>query len=271
NNGQRLAHDDINNSNWNLTNADSNKLIKQMEFTGISLNEYIQGRIYRGVASGYNNAFYIDENIKEKLIRQNSANLGVIKPLLVGDNIRKWRMASKNKYLLYMYHKIDVSNLSYILEYLEKYRKNLENRAIKQEWYELQQPQFRYAAEFEKPKIIFPDIVKEPRFTFDKEGHYLANTAYIIPVNDLYLLGVLNSRYIWEYAKSRFVCLGDPNQGGRLRFTYQSVINLPIPIASTTEKETISQLVQKCLDAKGVNCETWEKEIDERVAALYGL
>jgi hypothetical protein len=29
--------------------------------------------------------------------------------------------------------------------------------------------------------------------------------------------------------------------------------------------------VQKCLDAKGVDCEQWERDIDERVAALYGL
>ncbi|MBW4570169.1 MAG: hypothetical protein KME31_19700 [Tolypothrix carrinoi HA7290-LM1] len=41
--------------------------------------------------------------------------------------------------------------------------------------------------------------------------------------------------------------------------------------ASTTERETISKLVQKCLDAKGVNCEAWEKEISDRVASLYGL
>jgi hypothetical protein len=38
-----------------------------------------------------------------------------------------------------------------------------------------------------------------------------------------------------------------------------------------SEKEAISKLVQKCLDAKGVDCEAWEKEIDDRVAALYGL
>ena len=44
-----------------------------------------------------------------------------------------------------------------------------------------------------------------------------------------------------------------------------------VPNASESEKESIIKLVQKCLDAKGVNCEEWEKEIDERVAALYGL
>ena len=46
---------------------------------------------------------------------------------------------------------------------------------------------------------------------------------------------------------------------------------LPIPIASANEKEAISKLVQNCLDAKGIECETWEREINERVAALYGL
>ncbi len=46
---------------------------------------------------------------------------------------------------------------------------------------------------------------------------------------------------------------------------------IPIPIASDSEKEAISKLVQKCLDAQGVDCEAWEKEIDDRVAALYGL
>lgn len=100
------------------------------------------------------------------------------------------------------------------------------------------------------PKIIFPDIVKESRFTFDTQGNFLDNTGYIISVNDMYLLGVLNSTCIWEYAKNNFVCLGDPNKGGRFRFIYQSVKQSPIPDASTTEKEIISNLVQKCLDAK---------------------
>jgi hypothetical protein len=35
--------------------------------------------------------------------------------------------------------------------------------------------------------------------------------------------------------------------------------------------KAISALVQKCLDAKGVDCEEWDREIDGRVAALYGL
>jgi hypothetical protein len=96
-------------------------------------------------------------------------------------------------------------------------------------------------------------------------------TALIIPVNDLYLLGLLNSKSVWNYLQQKAAVLGDAQKRGRIRLKRQYVAKIPIPLASESEKEPIIKLVQKCLDAKGVNCEEWEKEIDERVAALYGL
>ena len=45
----------------------------------------------------------------------------------------------------------------------------------------------------------------------------------------------------------------------------------PIPTASAADRSAIVALVQKCLDAKGVNCAAGEQEIDDRVAGLYGL
>ncbi len=45
----------------------------------------------------------------------------------------------------------------------------------------------------------------------------------------------------------------------------------PVPTATESERAAIITLVQKCLDAKGVDCLAWEQEINERVAALYGL
>ena len=46
---------------------------------------------------------------------------------------------------------------------------------------------------------------------------------------------------------------------------------IPIPQATDSQKKIVSKLVQKCLDAKGVGCEKWEREIDEIVAGLYGF
>jgi hypothetical protein len=71
----------------------------------------------------------------------------------------------------------------------------------------------------------------------------------------------------WEYLQNTCSKLS----GGALAMQTPYLTKLPIPKASTTDRNAISQLVQKCLDAKGVGCEAWEKEINERVAALYGL
>ena len=81
----------------------------------------------------------------------------------------------------------------------------------------------------------------------------------------------MNSNSVWTYLCQIASILGDAQKGGRIRLKRQYVEKIPIPKASDSEKEAISKLVRKCLDVKGVDCEAWEKEIDDRVAALYGL
>ena len=269
--GQKLPSDALNSSNWTLTDTDYAILLRKMESVGTPLNQYEQGKIFRGIVSGCNKAFYIDGAKRAELIAQNSKSAEIIKPLVVGDNVRKWRVELKNKYLLYMHHGIEVTGLDAVIEHLKPYRRQLENRATRQEWYELQQPQLQYISAFGQPKIIYPEIAKESRFTLDTKGFLPNNKAFIIPGNDLYLLGVLNSASVWKYLKNLCSVLGDANKGGRLELRTIYISKLPIPNASITEREAISKLVQNCLDAKGVGCEAWEKEIDDRVAALYGL
>src|SRR5438445_4921211 len=172
-----------------------------------------------------------------------------------------------------MYHGIDPKRHAIILDYLRPFKVKLLQRATKQEWYELQQPQMAFAPAYDGPKILFPDIAKEPRFAFDDEGHYFGNTAYMLQSDDLYLLGVLNSSTIWQWVQANFQCLGDPRHGGRFRFFTQSVEILPIPDAPSGDRAGIAGLVEGCLDdgGRGPRVLELEREIDERVAFLYGL
>jgi len=150
--------------------------------------------------------------------------------------------------------------------HLNQWKNELEKRSDQGEyWWQLRA--CAYYGEFDKPKIIFPDIAQEPRFVLDTQKVYLNDTTCMIPIYDLYLLGVLNSSSV----KNFYSEISPTILGKNLRFKRQYVEKIPIPNASTTEREAISKLVQKCLDAKGVDCEAWEKEISDRVAALYGL
>jgi len=96
-------------------------------------------------------------------------------------------------------------------------------------------------------------------------------TAFFIPSDDLYLLGILNSSIAWKYFSLTASVLGDADKGGRVRLKRQYVRKLSIPNPSEQSKKTIERLVQKCLNAEGQDCEKWEKEIDEIVTKLYGL
>ncbi len=284
----------INGSEWMLTNSGIADVIKKMEKSGIPLGEYVNGNIYRGVLTGFNEAFIITTKQRDKLIAEDPKSSEIIKPLAIGDCVRKWNIRESDKWLLFIpwhfpLHQdkqiVGVSNEAErefkkrypaIYSHLLKYKNELSERnqaetGIRYEWYALQRCAASYYNNFEKPKIIFPDIAKESRFAFDYSGCYIGNTAYIIPDKNLFLLGVLNSTCVWAYAKENFSCLGDPDKGGRFRFISQSVVKIPIPTAGEGDRVAIEELVQKCLDAKGQNVKQWEQEIDAIVARLYGL
>ena len=58
------------------------------------------------------------------------------------------------------------------------------------------QDSIEYFKEFEKSKIIYPNILKRPEFTYDTEGWYTNQKCFIISTDDKYLLGILNCKII---------------------------------------------------------------------------
>lgn len=269
--GQILPDTAIKEDNWTLTDQKTANFINKLESQLITLNEYVNGKIYWGIKTGLNEAFMIDEQTKNRLINQSPACEKVIKKLIVGDDVRKWKINYQQKYLIYLPHGIDISEYSSVINHLKPYKERLEKRATKQKWYELQQPQLEYSQCFDQPKIVYPEMAKERRFTLDYKGFFINNKIFTIPLEDKYLLGILNSFVVWNYLKNICSVLGDAEQGGRLELRASYMSKIPIPKVEEKEKEVIEKLVEKCLNANGVNCEQWEAEIDEIVADLYGL
>lgn len=269
-NGQVLPENSIQGAAWLLTDVKSADRLRKMEKAGIPLGEYVQGHIYYGIKTGFNEAFVINGETHNMLIAKDSKSKEVIFPLAVGDDIRKWRIENKNRYLIVTPIGIDIKRYPAIFKHLKQYQKALEKRWDKGDhWWELRACD--YYDIFKHPKILYPEIAKEPRFTLDNEGIYPLKTVFSIPKDDLYLLGVLNSSSAWDYLKNVCSVLGDAENRGRLTLQSIFVGKLPIPRASASEMARIEQLVKKCLKARGEDCDAWEHEINERVAALYGL
>ena len=256
---------------WHLATSGKADRLAKMRSSGPTLNQFVGGQIFNGVKTGLNAAFVLTGEQRDELVREDADAAQFIVPYMEGDDIKRWRAQSGKKWLIYLTWTDKLESRS-IAKWLKRFTEQLRKRdGVKDggpcPWFALSRPRPEASTFIGREKIVFPDIAPRPQFALDVDHTMLANTGYIIPSNDLYLLGVLNSKTVETY----YIDASAQVRGGYLRFIRQYVEKIPIPTAPAADRSAIASLTQKCLDAKGVGCEACEKEIDARVAALYRL
>jgi hypothetical protein len=256
---------------WTLERPEVLALIEKLRHSGTSPGKYIDGRFYRGVTTGLNEAFVIDQATRDQLIAEDPRSAEIIKPWIRGRDIDRWRVNWAGLYLLWTYQGIEIKEYPATLKYLSGFREKLAKRWEPSrgqcEWYELRPCDFY--AEFEKPKIVYPDIAVEPEFAYDTTGAYGGNTMYILPTDELYLLGILNSSAVEFF----YTQISSTIRGDYLRFIATYMEQVPIPDATPPQRTAIEALVRKLLNAKGQwpQVAEWERELNALVYELYGL
>jgi hypothetical protein len=242
-----------------------------------------------GIKTGLNEAFILSGETAKKWLRATSMLADVVKPLLIGDEVRRYATTEPKQYLIYAGRGFNLKHHSQINNHLSSFKTALSKRATvgTHPWYELQQPQPKYAEMFEKDKIVWPEIAKEPRFTLVAPGIYLNNKCFFTNCSSRYLLGVLNSRLAWELLKLMCSCLGDVNKGGRLELRQQYLARFPIPEkCNSARHDSLVSLVEQMLDlhkkqaaaktpaeqtALARQIAATDAQIDRLVYELYGL
>ena len=258
NTAQTLDNRSIKNENWTLAISSDVNIIEKMKKNGIPLGKYIKNQLFYGIKTGYNEAFIINEEIKQKLILEDPKSSDLIKPFVLGDDIRKYKINFKNRFLIFTRRGININEYPAIENYLKQFKDKLipkpkdwhgkewhGRKPGSYQWYEIQDT-VDYFKEFEKPKIVYPDIAKESRFAYDNQSMLYANTVYFIPINDLFLLGVLNSKIVFYFFKKFAAVLGDADKGGRLRWFSQDIVKIPIP---KKRDDKIIELVKQSIKA----------------------
>ena len=194
---------------WQLEIADTVALLKKLLSHGESLKTYCEGTLFRGVVTGLNEVFVITAELKDQLISKDPKSKDIIHPFIQGTHLRPWYQEESEAWLIFTQRGIDIEKYPAIKAYLEEHRRSLEPRPDQwspteqnptwlgrkpgsYKWYEIQDA-IDYAPSFQSTKIVFPDIAKLPRSSMDHRQHFLGNTAYVIALEDFYLLGVLNS------------------------------------------------------------------------------
>jgi type I restriction-modification system DNA methylase subunit len=254
----------MNDKRWLLVDAKGLAKIEKMEASGITLEKYIDGRLYRGILTGKNDAFFIDGAKRSELIAQDPRSEEIIKPLAQGKDINKWRIDQRDQWIILTKMGVSIKKYPAVFKHLKKWQPELEKRCDQGNyWWELRACD--YYDEFESPKIVYQEIATYQSFAYDEDGLYFNNKVFIIPTNDLFLLAVLNSSQAWEYLR----LVSSKLVGGALAMQTPYLFSLPIPKATHSQKRTVSALVKKCLKAKNVDRQDIEKQIDEIIENLY--
>ena len=236
--------------------------------------------IYRGILTGFNEAFIIDEETKNKLIKEDKKSKEIIKPLLRGRDIKRYSYDFKNLYLICTFPalNIDISDYPAIEKYLKSFGKRLEQsgeigcrKKTIHKWFEMQDT-IAYYKEFDKPKIIYAETTISPNFYYDNENFIAEKTNFIMTGENLkYIMAVLSSKlgfYIFYNFYSE-ITLGDVG----FQYRKSSLETFPIPEPNKSTLKEIEDLVDKVIEEKKNNIDTkgLENEIDKMVYELYGL
>ena len=259
---------------WRLENTQVLDLLAKLRNAGKPLGEYVNGKFYRGILTGFNEAFVIDRATRDNLIAEHSSSAEVIKPLLRGRDVKRWRVDYQDLWLIFTRRGTDIKKYPAIEKYLGQYRNRLTagveggRKAGSYQWYDIQD-NVAYWQEFEQIQIVWGNLATSPQFAIASSGFYICAPANLIVSEHekYFLLAILNSQ-ITQYIVSQNAAV---RQGGFLEFKPMYVSQIPIATATKAEQKAIETLVQKCLEAKGQNVGQWEQEIDEIVARLYGL
>jgi len=278
---------------WKINSEKGLNINQKIQALGTPLKDWEGIEFFRGITTGFNKAFHINNETKNKILSEEPKSKEYTYPLLRGKDIKRWGYIFEEWYMLFipwhfpLHNDVSISKASIEAEdsfkeeypklynHLTKYRSELSRRnkdetGKRYEWYALQRYGANYWEEFIKPKIVWIEISDRANFSFDKKGHFLTNSAYFISGKNLnYLIAVLNSS-IFDYY---FFQITAKIAGGRKRYTKQYVEKVPIPQISKKEQYPYEMLVDYVINSKSLSNEIsfnfFEQLLDAIVFELY--
>jgi len=264
---------------WSFDNPKWLTIIEKINKNGTPLSEW-DIEINRGVLTGYNEAFIIDEAKKNELIEADPKSSEIIKPLLRGRDIQKFVADEIVNWVIGTFpsKKIDIEDYTAIKDYLLTFGKTIHQTGEKgsrkktsHKWFETQD-NIAFWQDFEKPKLVWKRIGSILRFCYDESGAYCLDSTCIATGSKVkFLSAVLNSKL----CNKELFRLSPKTGTGDLIISVQALNPLRVPIPKEKQENEICSLLDRIIEAKkqnpSANTTDLENQIDQLVYQLYGL
>lgn len=282
---------DISSSSWSITDPTLQQIKNKIEQIGTSLMEW-DLKINRGIVTGFNNAFIITEETRNKIINEDKKSIDLIKPVLRGRDINPYYAKFSNLFIICTFpsKKINIDEYPAIKKYLKSFGKKIfqtgetyiddnglktkSRKKTNNKWFETQD-QINYWGDFEKTKIIYPNMTKYKPFMLDKSNYYTNQKCFIVTGSNLkFLTGILNS-WLFDFAfKEKFPeLLGGTIELSKIFFEQLCIIKPNEKVSNIIEKieKNVDNIaIIKSNDLNSDISELYD-EIDDLVYKLYDL
>jgi len=299
---QSYSQANLTDRTWAFETNAVQQIKHKVENQGLPLKEW-DLTINYGIKTGLNEAFVIDDTVKNELISKEPQSEHFLKPLLRGRDIQKYHPVYQGLWLIHIpkgytiktmlkleedlvsqpiprYGYIEInrawewfrSQYPLLSNHLIAYKEVAEVRSdMGDYWWE--QRACAYLDSFRMPKIIYPNMTKFLPFVIDTDHHFYHNDKSFHIISDrIYWLGAfLNSKLFRYCFRDNFAeLLGGTRELRKVFFE-------PIPVLQLTDEQEkpfavlISKILELKTQEKPVDTTKLESQIDQLVYELYGL
>lgn len=267
-------------NSWVVYDKIEYSLIKKIETQGIQLKDW-DLQINRGILTGFNEAFIIDTETRNRLIEEDPKSDEIIKPILRGEDVKAYVPEWAGKWIIGTFPalKLQIQDYPAIKRYLLHFKDRLEpkpkgyegrwegRKSGSYKWFEIQDT-ISYHKEFVNPKIIYPNMTKYLPFVYDKGSFFINDKGFIMSGKYLsYLTLFFNSTLFRFCFKDKF-----PELLGETR-ELRKVFFETIPIKSIDDEKWFIDKLDSLTTTKrsGNSIHHLENQIEEKLFDLYGL
>lgn len=289
-----FSQNSLSKESFTFSDENASALKAKIERIGTPLKEWQGLNIYRGILTGYNEAFIITTekrneilaNCKDEAEKERTSKL--IRKMLRGRDIKRYSYEWAGLWVIGTFPslKLDIEQYPALKQYLSQFLPRIEQSGEKgcrkktsNKWFETQD-NIAYYEEFEKEKIVYPNMNKEFIAFFDNEFFLLNQKCFILSHQSnnkkelLYLTALLNSNVNFYYFKQIGAKLGASGYEMSKIF----VEKLPIPKINSKNQKIADELINladEILKAKeqdkNANTQELENKINSIVYKFYNL
>ena len=245
---------------WVILSPIEQSIKRKIEAVGKPLKDW-DIQIYRGVLTGCNEAFIIDEAKRAEILSncqsddERERTEAIIRPILRGRDIRRYGYDWAGLYIIGTFPalKLDIESYPSLKQYLldfgyDRLKQTGDKGARKKtsnQWFETQDS-ISYWEDFNKPKIVWGEISDRSKFAYEARGGYMveATTFLMVGCHLPLLFCMLNSLLLeWLFSK-----VGTTTGVGTVRWKKYTIEQLTLPLFSEIEIEFFARCVASYLD-----------------------